>query len=77
MSKRSFFSSEPIFFKCIYIITFIGACYVVYENLFLEEAERSGLILYVLTLFGFYFIRMGFLVRSRRKRAINPNEIDN
>jgi hypothetical protein len=67
MYRNSFFSSEPIFFKCIYIVAFIGAFYVLYENIFLVEESRSGIILYVLALFGFYFIRKGNSEIKNRK----------
>jgi hypothetical protein len=77
MSKTTFFSSEPLFFKGIYIVTLIGACYVLYENIFLDEEDRSGLILFVLTLFGLYFIRRATLVIKGRKREKKPTANDN
>ena len=76
MSKTTFFSSEPFFFKCIYIITFILFFYFLYETIFLDEEDRSGLILYLIVLFGIYFIRRSTLVINRKKSKNNPTQFD-
>ena len=57
MRKVSFFSSEPLFFKCIYILGFIGVFHVIYETIFVEEGERSKAYFLTVTLFSVYFIR--------------------
>ncbi len=67
MGKVSFFSSEPLFFKCIYILGFIGAFYVIYEIIFVEEEHYSGLIIHVLVLFGFYNLRRSYVIRQHKK----------
>jgi len=76
MAKTTFFSTEPIFFKCIYIFTFILFSYFLYETIFIDEEERSGLILYLMVLFGMYFIRRFYLVNNRKKNKNNPTQFD-
>ena len=67
MVKASFFSTEPFFFKCIYILAFIGVFYVIYETIFVEEEQHSGITLYLLVLFGFYFLRRANGILKHRK----------
>ena len=67
MRKVSFFSSEPLFFKCIYILGFIGILFVIYETVFVEEELRSGLITYFLALFGFYNLRRYYVNQQHKK----------
>jgi hypothetical protein len=67
MQKVSFFSSEPLFFKCIYILGFIGAFYVIYETIFVEEELHSGIIFYLLVLFGFYNLRKSYVIQQHKK----------
>jgi hypothetical protein len=57
MAKKSFFSTEPLFFKFVYIIGFIGVFYVLYENILHVEEKNSRLILYVLVIFGLFNLR--------------------
>jgi hypothetical protein len=68
MGKVSFFSSEPLFFKCIYILGFIGAFY---EIIFVEEEHYSGLITHVLVLFGFYNLRRSYVIQQHKKPLKN------
>ena len=67
MVTASFFSSELLFFKCIYILAFLGVFYVIYETIFVEEEQHSGITLYLLVLFGFYFLRRANAVIRHRK----------
>ena len=67
MRKVSFFSSEPLFFKCIYILGFIGVFYVIYEIIFVEEELHSGLIFYLLVLFSFYNLRRFNVIQQHKK----------
>ncbi len=60
MAEKNFISSEPLFFKIIYGLTFLAFLYVLYEMLFLESRYQSQpLKLIVLALFGVFFIRKG------------------
>lgn len=60
MAEKNFLSSEPLFFKIVYGLTFLGFLYVLYELFFLENAQQSQpLKLIVLALFGVFFIRKG------------------
>lgn len=60
MAEKNFISSEPLFFKIIYGLTFLAFLYVLYEMLFLESQYQSQpLKLIVLALFGVFFIRKG------------------
>jgi hypothetical protein len=63
MAKASFVSTEPLFIKFIYYVGFVGVFYVLYENIFLNEENHSGILIYVLVLFGFF--------RLRRINALN------
>jgi len=67
MAKASFFSTEPLFFKCIYILAALGTLYVIYETIFVEEENHSGLTLYLLVLFGFYHLRRSNAIPKLRK----------
>jgi hypothetical protein len=77
MFKNTYFAKEPILFKCLYICTFILFLYFLYETIFIDEEERSGLILYLPVLFGIYFIRRSYLDNNRKKRKNNPTQFDN
>ncbi|MDQ7959326.1 hypothetical protein [Flavobacterium lindanitolerans] len=60
MADKNFISSEPLFFKIVYGLTFLAFLYVLYEMLFLETEQQSQpLKLIVLALFGVFFIRKG------------------
>ena len=67
MRKVSFFSSEPLFFKCIYMLGFIGILFVIYEIIFVEEELHSGLIFYLLVLFSFYNLRRFNVIQQHKK----------
>ena len=77
MFKNTYFAKEPIFFKCIYICTYTLFLYFLYETIFINEEERSGLIPYLLVLFGICFIRRFYLDNNRKKRKKNPTQFDN
>lgn len=60
MAEKNFISSEPLFFKIVYGLTFLAFLYVIYEMLVLKSHEQSqALKLIVLALFGVFFIRKG------------------
>jgi hypothetical protein len=65
--KKSFLASEPLFFKCIYIIAFAGVLYVIYENIFLAKEKHFGIDMYLLALFGFLQLRKYNASRKMRK----------
>jgi hypothetical protein len=67
--KTSFFASEPLFFKCLYIIAFAGVLYVIYENIFLAKEKHFGIDLYLLALFGFLQLRKYNASKKIRKSA--------
>jgi hypothetical protein len=67
MRKVSFFSSEPLFFKCIYILGFIGILFVIYETIFVEEELHSGLSFYLFVLFSFYNLRRFNVIQQHKK----------
>ena len=71
MVKASFFSKEPLFFKFIYIIGFLGAFYVLYENIFLEKEKQSGIAIYMLVLFGLFYLRSAHVMLKHRKSQNN------
>jgi hypothetical protein len=71
MVKASFFSTEPLFFKFIYIVGFLGAFYVLYENIFLEKEEQSGIAIYMLVLFGLFYLRRAHVMLKHRKSQNN------
>ena len=69
MVKVTFFSSEPLIFRCIYILALIGTFFVLYENIFLKEGERSKAYILTFTLFSVYFIRKAkFDIKIRRNK---------
>jgi ATP sulfurylase len=67
MVKASFFSTEPLIFKVIYIVGFLGAFYVLYENIFLEKEKQSGIAIYMIVLFGFFYLRRANVMLKHRK----------
>lgn len=69
MAKPSFFANEPLYFKLIYVLSFIGALYVLYEILFVDEEEHSGIAIYLLVLYGLFFMRIA-LKKKEMKRSI-------
>ena len=69
MPKSSFFSNEPLLFKIIYVLSFIGTLYVFYEILFVDEKQHSGIAIYLVALFGFFFLRIA-LKKNRDRRAL-------
>jgi hypothetical protein len=75
MVKSSFFSTEPLFFKFIYIVGFLGAFYVLYENIFLEKEEQSGIAIYMLVLFGLFYLRRANVMLKHRKSQNHSKNI--
>ena len=71
MAKPSFFSSEPFFFKLIYVLSFIGTLYVFYEILFVDEKQLSGIAIYLVGLFGFFFLRIALKKNAINRSAVN------
>ena len=71
MVKASFFSTEPLFFKFIYIVGFLGAFYALYENIFLEKEKQSGIAIYMLLLFGLFHLRRANVMLKHRKSQNN------
>ncbi|RKS26410.1 hypothetical protein CLV94_1468 [Flavobacterium endophyticum] len=68
MAEKNFISSEPLFFKIVYGVTFLAFIYVLYEMLFLESQHQSQpLKLIVLALFGVFFIRKGLSGMKQNK----------
>lgn len=68
MAEKNFLSSEPLFFKIVYGLTFLGFLCVLYELFFLETAQQSQpLKLIVLALFGVFFIRKGLSGMKQNK----------
>jgi ATP sulfurylase len=67
MVKASFFSTEPLFFKFLYIVGFLGAFYVLYENIFVEKEKQSGIAIYMIVLFGFFYLRRANVMLKHRK----------
>lgn len=68
MAEKNFISSEPLFFKIVYGLTFLCFLYVLYEMLFLENQNQSQpLKLVVLALFGVFFIRKGLSGMKKNK----------
>lgn len=73
MAKPSFFSSEPFFFKLIYVFSFIGALYVLYEILFVKEEQHSGIAIYLVVLFGLFFLRITLKKNAIKRSSENSN----
>lgn len=68
MAEKNFISSEPLFFKIVYGLTFLGFLFVLYEIFFLESEHQSqSLKLIVLALFGVFFIRKGLSGMKQNK----------
>jgi|GEM_PF-5740559 len=68
MAEKNFISSEPLFFKFVYGLTFLGFLFVLYEILFLESEQQSQTLkLIVLALFGVFFIRKGLSGMKQNK----------
>ena len=49
------------------MLGFIGVFYVIYEIIFVEEELHSGLIFYLLVLFGFYNLRRSYVIQQHKK----------
>lgn len=60
MSKKSYFASENIFFKVLFIITFLLFFVALYEYFFLTRIERTKYL-------NFIVIILFFVVFNRRK----------
>jgi hypothetical protein len=74
MRKVSFFSTEPLYFKCIYILGFTGVLYVIYETIFVDEELHSGLIIYLFILFGLYNLRRSYVMQLHKKTSNNSKK---
>tara|TARA_R110000868_G_scaffold54127_1_gene169465 strand:+ start:576 stop:806 length:231 start_codon:yes stop_codon:yes gene_type:complete len=73
MVKPSFFSTEPFFLKIIYLLSFIGTLYVFYEILFVDEKQHSGIAIYLVALFGFFFLRIALKKNAIKRSSENSN----
>jgi len=73
MAKPSFFSTEPFFLKIIYLLSFIGTLYVFYEILFVDEKQHSGIAIYLVALFGFFFLRIALKRNTIKRSSENSN----
>lgn len=73
MAKPSFFSSEPFFFKIIYLLAFIGTLYVFYEIIFVKEEQHSGIAIYLVALFGLFFLRIALKRNAIKGSSENSN----
>jgi len=68
MAEKNFISSEPLFFKIVYGLTFLGFLCVLYELFFLESEHQSQTLkVIVLALFGVFFIRKGLSGMKQNK----------
>ena len=74
MAKPSFFATEPLVFKIIYVLSFTGALYILYEILFVNEEEHSGIAIYLVVLYGLFFMRITFKKKEMKRSIEHSNQ---
>jgi hypothetical protein len=68
MSQKTFFESEPLPLRLLYIMTFMGFLYVMYEVFFIDpKMQTQYLKEIILVFFGVFFIRKGLYQMKAEK----------
>jgi hypothetical protein len=68
MSRKTFFKSEPLPLRLLYIMTFIGFLYVMYEVFCIgPKVQTQYLKEIILVFFGIFFIRKGLYQMKEEK----------